>query len=1222
MHNGLAPVRTFLLQFNRYRELIAAYENRYELAFELNKSSRYEETKIRMHLQHIFELQEAVKRDIPDFVSCGKAYVDCTQAKQSLIQLAKATSTALLDQVRDNMLRMCQDLQLSFEEINTRLSKELNSPEDLVEVVRFTEKLDDHIERLTQGLVEVRQKFYLLEDHQYVLSNDETDAFWMANSMPKRTEYRVVKCKSNFKHAKAQFKHLLLKQRVEFRNRVEKCLQAIQISISIKFQCSQADERLQEVLSLQEEMSACLSFGNRLCEHESLFALDGTPLEPVEQGLATINPFVQLWSVVADWSAVQNNCFYGEFIQLNVEEVEKHMHEAEVTSTQLRQVLSDHEQAQNILDELGKMLQEFSPIYPLIKSLHCPGMKDRHWNQVSEILSTPFRPILGMTLSSILDNYNLLEYVEQINQVASHAYKEREIEMNLSDMRQVWHQLAFRIVPYNDTFLLHGAEEILQIIEDHVIQLQVMRATEHVEPFIDDVKSWEQRLHTRTDIIEEWIKCQKRWLYLEAFFSSSEALHGLPREVRKFREIDGNWRRIMESSQTNPKVVACTTNTKLGDYFRDSNRQLDAIVAGLGSFFNSKRASCPRLFFLSNDQVVSLLSSYMQSTEQLEELICKCIPGIKQLKLHTETKPQNSENSTTETNSRWITAVVGSLDENIQLPRHVNTNQPLEKWILELSNFLCNTVKSSVQDSFASISLDSDFVEELTKFPSQVTGLVLLAKWTEEIRRAVWTDTLTKTQHMPSKTDTTENEKPVTTTNVIAEDIPIDSLEPLKSPKKQYEPSASFNAEKSPMLDAFRKHLIQLVQQVQTTTISEELQDDRKEINENSDCEDSPVEGRSSHNKSPISVSTQSIGAPSSSGLSSIGPTFSQNLLEIVRRLDNTIATCRRLLADVYLYQHSSTEALNAQDKKQSHFHAKVNQSSSTAKPMKIAETLIHIQKDAMFSESESESDEECDTEVSIALTRLRLESCLTLFIYLRETTNSMITNQVHDFESWDWLCHLRAEYDPIEALENREGSDWCIQQLTAKLPYKFEYLGPMIRMVITPATERCLISLATAAHYSTVAMIVGGPCQGKLETIRELARVCGTLFIHMPCPGLSLMTALQSLSGIVALGAWGCITHITELLPDVLTVISGQIRTICSSIRARSDQVKLLTMDISLGLKPAIFATASLSLSRGEIQKLPHCLKTFMRPIRIAPIDLSVVLSVVLLRWVITIQE
>jgi len=251
--------------------------------------------------------------------------------------------------------------------------------------------------------------------------------------------------------------------------------------------------------------------------------------------------------------------------------------------------------------------------------------------------------------------------------------------------------------------------------------------------------------------------------------------------------------------------------------------------------------------------------------------------------------------------------------------------------------------------------------------------------------------------------------------------------------------------------------------------------------------------------------------------------------------------------------------------------------------------------KHAMKNELAKETD---DINTLIALIRTDIETnlrrsinCLIILdVHQRDIVDAFVRDSKLSAKEFAWESQLRFYWD-------LGTDDILIRQCTGILEYCYEYMGLNTRLVITPLTDRCIMTLTTALTFNLGGAPAGPAGTGKTETVRDLAKALALRCLVTCCGETLDYVALgMNFSGLIQTGFWGCFDEFNRINREVLSVVSAQIKTVQNGLVKKSKIINFMEQDIPLIPSIGIFITMNPGYAgRSE---LPDNLKALFRPV------------------------
>ncbi|XP_069339031.1 dynein axonemal heavy chain 17 [Eulemur rufifrons] len=236
---------------------------------------------------------------------------------------------------------------------------------------------------------------------------------------------------------------------------------------------------------------------------------------------------------------------------------------------------------------------------------------------------------------------------------------------------------------------------------------------------------------------------------------------------------------------------------------------------------------------------------------------------------------------------------------------------------------------------------------------------------------------------------------------------------------------------------------------------------------------------------------------------------------------------------------------------------------------------------------------------------RMKIMTICTIDVHARDVVAKMITAKVESSQAFTWQSQLRHRWD--------EEKRHCYANICdAQIQYSYEYLGNTPRLVITPLTDRCYITLTQSLHLIMGGAPAGPAGTGKTETTKDLGRALGTMVYVFNCSEqMDYKSCGNIYKGLAQTGAWGCFDEFNRISVEVLSVIAVQVKCVQDAIRAKKKTFNFLGEMIRLIPTVGIFITMNPGYA-GRTE-LPENLKALFRPCAMVVPDFELICEIML---------
>ena len=692
---------------------------------------------IAFHEERAARIAELVPREID--VGCFR--VDVSKVRKTLLEKRESLAEKSRGLIAEAPRKICDGINRRFAELLAKLEQ----PRDTPEAIQALRDLGETVPRFCidqMFLFDECLPFYDALVQQWRNLSDEdnsiraTAQFWPTRLRRARAaqEAEALVEAHKFEEDQNEAQEMFETTTRELAERVEE--------MSALSDMSKTTEIAKSVERLHTDMKNAQGHAVTFNSREGVFGKKATDYSNIRATRDAFDPFYKFLTYARDWQTNKNRWWTEPFTELDAENMEATVSDAFKVMFKMGKAFTTRKLPQNAAncEAIRAELDEFQKFVPLCLALRSPGMRDRHWEKISADtgLSVPRAgEVASENEDGEMEIFSLEKLVESgafetekaeaMFKVSEIAGKEYAIETALEKMLKEWEGVELEVREYRETetYVVRVDETVTQMLDDHIVMAQAMSFSPFKKPFESRIHEWERTLSMTSEVLDEWLALQRAWMYLEPIFGSDDIMEQLPLEGKRFGAVDRSWRKTLLRTKASPGILRMCDDRQLLETFRDANRVLDGVQKGLAEYLETKRLAFARFFFLSNDELLQILSQ-TKNPLAVQPHLRKCFEAIQTLDFEDDLS---------------IVAMNSAEGEKVPFAEKMKPKGAVEMWLGEVERIMKKSCRHSVVESLADYNTKPR-PEWVTQWPAMTVLGVTATYWTSLTEKAIAEGTL------------------------------------------------------------------------------------------------------------------------------------------------------------------------------------------------------------------------------------------------------------------------------------------------------------------------------------------------------------------------------------------------------------------------------------------------------------------------------------------------
>jgi dynein heavy chain, axonemal len=130
-------------------------------------------------------------------------------------------------------------------------------------------------------------------------------------------------------------------------------------------------------------------------------------------------------------------------------------------------------------------------------------------------------------------------------------------------------------------------------------------------------------------------------------------------------------------------VITLCPDNRLSDQLKECNKLLEQVQKGLSEYLETKRTSFPRFYFLSDDELLEILSQ-TKDPQAVQPHLRKCFENIYKVKFESDMR---------------ISTMYSAEQEEVAFRENIYPTGNVEDWMYEIERVMRESLRIIIRDS-------------------------------------------------------------------------------------------------------------------------------------------------------------------------------------------------------------------------------------------------------------------------------------------------------------------------------------------------------------------------------------------------------------------------------------------------------------------------------------------------------------------------------------------